>query len=186
MFGKKTNTHTPKRVLKLLRSRHFPDFPAVKTSLCDAGTWVWSPVWKIPHATKSANHNYWAPGIQTTSEPVSHSYWNPHSLEPTRHNYRICAPQQRPWITQLRKTQRSQINIFLNRRSTGKLSEIAMSFEMFRKTEEKQVHAEFPEKSMRLSHPKLKALGFPGGSDGKESNLQCGRPGFISWVGKIP
>ena len=26
----------------------------------------------------------------------------------------------------------------------------------------------------------------PGGSDDKEFGLQCGRPGFDSWVGKIP
>ena len=29
-------------------------------------------------------------------------------------------------------------------------------------------------------------MGFPGGSAGKESALQCGRPGFDPWVGKIP
>ena len=28
-------------------------------------------------------------------------------------------------------------------------------------------------------------LDFPGGSDGKVSCLQCGRPGFDPWVGKI-
>ena len=28
--------------------------------------------------------------------------------------------------------------------------------------------------------------GFPGVSDGKSVCLQCGRPGFNSWVGKIP
>ena len=28
--------------------------------------------------------------------------------------------------------------------------------------------------------------GFPGGSDSKNVCLQCGRPGFDSWVGKIP
>ena len=27
---------------------------------------------------------------------------------------------------------------------------------------------------------------FPGGSDGKSICLQCGRPGFNTWVGKIP
>ena len=27
---------------------------------------------------------------------------------------------------------------------------------------------------------------FPGGSDGKSVCLQCGRPGFNPWVGKIP
>ena len=27
---------------------------------------------------------------------------------------------------------------------------------------------------------------FPGGSDGKNVCLQCGRPGVDSWVGKIP
>ena len=27
---------------------------------------------------------------------------------------------------------------------------------------------------------------FPGGSDGKSICMQCGRPGFDSWVGKIP
>ena len=27
---------------------------------------------------------------------------------------------------------------------------------------------------------------FPGGSDGKSVCLQCGRPGFDPWVGKIP
>ena len=27
---------------------------------------------------------------------------------------------------------------------------------------------------------------FPGGSDGKSVCLQCGRPGFSPWVGKIP
>ena len=29
-------------------------------------------------------------------------------------------------------------------------------------------------------------LGFSGGSDGKEYCLQCRRPGFSPWVGKIP
>ena len=29
-------------------------------------------------------------------------------------------------------------------------------------------------------------LGFPGGSDGKKICLQCRRPGFDPWVGKIP
>ena len=29
-------------------------------------------------------------------------------------------------------------------------------------------------------------MGFPVGSDGKESCLKCGRPGFSPWVGKIP
>ena len=30
-------------------------------------------------------------------------------------------------------------------------------------------------------------MGFPGDSAGKESiRLQCGRPGFDPWVGKIP
>ena len=29
-------------------------------------------------------------------------------------------------------------------------------------------------------------MGFPGGSAGKESALQCGRPGFDPWDGKIP
>ena len=29
-------------------------------------------------------------------------------------------------------------------------------------------------------------LMFPDGSDGKRICLQCRRPGFISWVGKIP
>ena len=28
-------------------------------------------------------------------------------------------------------------------------------------------------------------LDFPGGSDGKRICLQCGRPGFNPWVGKI-
>ena len=30
------------------------------------------------------------------------------------------------------------------------------------------------------------SLGFPGGSDGKSICLQCRRPGFDPWVGKIP
>ena len=29
-------------------------------------------------------------------------------------------------------------------------------------------------------------MGFPGGSDGKESACKCRRPGFDPWVGKIP
>ena len=29
-------------------------------------------------------------------------------------------------------------------------------------------------------------MGFPSGSDGKESVCQCGRAGFNPWVGKIP
>ena len=29
-------------------------------------------------------------------------------------------------------------------------------------------------------------LKLPGGSDGKESALQCRRPGFNPWIGKIP
>jgi len=29
-------------------------------------------------------------------------------------------------------------------------------------------------------------LGFPGGSDGKESTWKCGRPGFDPWVRKMP
>ena len=28
--------------------------------------------------------------------------------------------------------------------------------------------------------------GFPGGSDGKESVCNAGKPGFNTWVGKIP
>ena len=32
----------------------------------------------------------------------------------------------------------------------------------------------------------LKELNFPGGSDGKSVCLQCGRPWFEPWVGKIP
>ena len=41
-------------------------------------------------------------------------------------------------------------------------------------------------------HPKvasciiMKDLGFPGGSDGKDSAPQCGRHRFDPWVGKIP
>ena len=30
------------------------------------------------------------------------------------------------------------------------------------------------------------ALGFPGGSNGKESACQCRRPRFYPWVGKMP
>ena len=29
-------------------------------------------------------------------------------------------------------------------------------------------------------------MGFPDGSDDKRIHLQCGRPGFDPWVGKIP
>ena len=29
-------------------------------------------------------------------------------------------------------------------------------------------------------------MGFPGGSEGKSICLQCGRPGFDPWAGKIP
>ena len=29
-------------------------------------------------------------------------------------------------------------------------------------------------------------MGFPGGSDGKESAYSAGDPGFDPWVGKIP
>ena len=29
-------------------------------------------------------------------------------------------------------------------------------------------------------------MGFPGGSEGKESACNAGRPGFDPWVGKIP
>ena len=32
----------------------------------------------------------------------------------------------------------------------------------------------------------MKDLGFPGGSDGKDSAPQCGRHRFDPWVGKIP
>ena len=32
----------------------------------------------------------------------------------------------------------------------------------------------------------LSPMGFLGGSDGKASCLQCERPGFDPWVGKIP
>ena len=31
-----------------------------------------------------------------------------------------------------------------------------------------------------------KCLGFPGGSDGKESACQCRRPGFDPWIWKMP
>ena len=41
-----------------------------------------------------------------------------------------------------------------------------------------------PWRRHRLPSPAF--LGFPGGSDGKESDgLQCGRPEFDLWVGKI-
>ena len=36
----------------------------------------------------------------------------------------------------------------------------------------------------RLANPIF--LGFPGGSAGKESACNGGRPGFDPWVGKIP
>jgi len=29
-------------------------------------------------------------------------------------------------------------------------------------------------------------MGFPGGSVGKESTCQCGKPAFNPWVGKVP
>ena len=32
----------------------------------------------------------------------------------------------------------------------------------------------------------IKYMGFPGGSDGKESACNVKRPGFSPWVGKIP
>ena len=32
----------------------------------------------------------------------------------------------------------------------------------------------------------LFSLGFPGGSDSKESSCKCRRPGFNPWIGKIP
>ena len=35
-------------------------------------------------------------------------------------------------------------------------------------------------------HSSLVYTDFPGGSDGKESDMQCGRPQFDSWVRKIP
>ena len=39
----------------------------------------------------------------------------------------------------------------------------------------------------RFLHAVTSKMGFPGGSAGKESAcLQCGRPGFHPWVGKIP
>ena len=35
-------------------------------------------------------------------------------------------------------------------------------------------------------HSPISTRPFPGGSDGKEIHLQCGRPGLDPWVGKIP
>ena len=40
--------------------------------------------------------------------------------------------------------------------------------------------------NQQVVHLKLTQYYFPGGSDGKASCLQCGRPGFHPWVGKIP
>ena len=39
---------------------------------------------------------------------------------------------------------------------------------------------------MWLSHPKLKALGFPGGSDGKESTCNAGDLGSFPGLGRSP
>ena len=41
-------------------------------------------------------------------------------------------------------------------------------------------------KILNLSTRKYKSKGITGGSDGKESACNEGRPGFDSWVGKIP
>ena len=38
----------------------------------------------------------------------------------------------------------------------------------------------------KLKSMLIHTLGFPGGSDGKESGLQCRRPGFDPLVGKLP
>ena len=45
---------------------------------------------------------------------------------------------------------------------------------------------EFIEYSRSLFFKCLVSLGFPGGSDGKESASMFGRPGFNPWVGKNP
>ena len=39
---------------------------------------------------------------------------------------------------------------------------------------------------VRVTHPQMLHKSFPGGSAGKKIRLQCGRPGFDLWVGKIP
>ena len=47
----------------------------------------------------------------------------------------------------------------------------------------------FWSQSLRLLFPKMRikpTLGLPGGSDGKESACNVGRPGFDPWVGKNP
>ena len=37
-----------------------------------------------------------------------------------------------------------------------------------------------------IIHSVVKYVGFPDASAGKKIHLQCGRPGFDPWVGKIP
>ena len=39
---------------------------------------------------------------------------------------------------------------------------------------------------VEVKAPLRHSAGFPGGSDGKSICLQCGRPGFDPWAGKIP
>ena len=42
----------------------------------------------------------------------------------------------------------------------------------------------YPGEEIGLPNPVF--LGFPGGFDDKKFHLQCRRPGFDPWVGKIP
>ena len=48
------------------------------------------------------------------------------------------------------------------------------------------IHVKLYEILLNFDLTVVASMGFPGGSDGKKICLQCGRPGFDPWVGKIP
>ena len=136
-----------------------------------------------------------SPGSATT-EPVCHNYWSPCALEPE-----LCQQekplQQRVWYN---LSIYSSVHLFtyLSVYPSVHLS-VYSSIHLFTYlsiylSDHLSVYLSRACLVLVLSHvwlfvtQGLELCDFSGGSDGKESvcNMDCNRPGFDPWVGKIP
>ena len=69
-------------------------------------------------------------------------------------------------------------------RGSSLIAQLVKNLPVIQETPVQFLGREEPLERDRLPTPIF--LGFPGGSVSKESALQCRRPGFDPWVGKIP
>ena len=118
------------------------------------------------------------------------------NLEPPKNKVCHCFPIYLPWNDGTRCHDLSFLNVELYTYMWASwVAQLVKNLPQCRRTWFVSWVGKFPLKSDRL--PTSIFLGFPGGSYGRESvcilqivckeSLQkCGRPGFDSWVGKIP